>query len=98
MIDTARDQGTMNQVWRESPMKANNPPPDTTETNGLHRNRLEMIRFASREDCRQAIGVLMNRGMLSFTSTAVNEWAVRTEIVRALRQAGVPFLWLTENA
>ena len=60
-------------------------------------NRLEVIRFYSREDCRQAIGVLLERGMLSFTSSAVNQWAVRTDVVRVLRAAGVPFQWLTGN-
>jgi hypothetical protein len=67
----------------------NGPAPD--------QNRLEVIRFASREDHRRAIGVLLERGMLSFTSTVVNQWAVRTDVVRVLRAAGVPFEWLTEN-
>lgn len=60
-------------------------------------NRLEVIRFATREDCRRAIGVLLERGMLNYSSSARNEWAVRTDVVRALRAGGVPFEWLTEN-
>jgi hypothetical protein len=63
----------------------------------LERNRLEVIRFASREDCRRAIGALMEYGLLNFTSHRVNEWLVYTPVARALRQLGVPFEWLTEN-
>jgi hypothetical protein len=63
----------------------------------LARNRLEVIRFASREDCSRAIGVLVERGMLNFSSTTVNQWAVQTDVVRALRESGVPFEWLTEH-
>ena len=69
----------------------------THDSNGQERNRLEIIRFASREDCRRAIGVLMERGMLNVTSTAVNQWAVRTDVVRVLRASDIPFEWLTEN-
>jgi uncharacterized protein YaiE (UPF0345 family) len=67
----------------------NGPVPDA--------NRLEVIRFDSREDCRRAIGVLLEQGMLNFSSSAVNQWTVRTDVVRVLRAAGVPFAWLTEN-
>jgi hypothetical protein len=63
----------------------------------LEANRLEVIRFDSREDCRRAIGVLLEQGMLNFSSSTVNQWAVRTDVVRVLRAAGVPFAWLTEN-
>jgi hypothetical protein len=76
---------------------ASNTPPTPEEGNGYERNRLEVIRFASRDDCRRAIGVLMERGLLEVSSNAVNVWAVRTNVVRALRQSGVPFEWLTEN-
>jgi hypothetical protein len=62
------------------------------------RNRLELIRFRSREDHLKAIGLLLDLGMLNFSSSVVDEWAVRTEVVRALRAGGVPFEWLTENA
>ena len=61
------------------------------------RHRLKLIRFASREDCRRAIGVLLERGMLNYSSS-VNEWGLRTEVVRALRDSAAPFAWLTENA
>jgi hypothetical protein len=68
-------------------------------TNGPVReaNRLEVIRFASRDDCRRAIGVLLEQGLLNFSSSTVNQWTVRTDVVRVLRAAGVPFTWLTEN-
>jgi hypothetical protein len=36
--------------------------------------------------------------MLNLTSYREDEWLVRTPIVRKLRQYGVPFQWLTENA
>jgi hypothetical protein len=78
-------------------------PPDTSadeaQTNGqaLRRNRLEVIRFASQEDCRRAIGALLEYGMLNFTSHREEEWLVYTPVARALRQLGVPFEWLTEN-
>ncbi len=62
------------------------------------RNRLEIIRFGSREDCRKAIGVLLDRGMLNYSSSVLNEWAVRTDVVQVLRESGVPFEWLTERA
>jgi hypothetical protein len=68
------------------------------QRNGQEANRLEVIRFASREDCRRAIGVLLECGMLNFSSSAVNQWAVRTDVVRVLQARGVPFEWLTENA
>lgn len=62
------------------------------------RNRMELIRFATRADCCQAIGVLLERGMLNYSSSVPNEWAVWTDVVRVLRASGVPFEWLTENA
>lgn len=77
---------------------ARNIPSTTHDGNGQERNRLEIIRFASREDCRRAIGVLMERGLLDFASTTVNQWSVRTDVVRVLRASEVPFEWLTENA
>jgi hypothetical protein len=76
-------------------------PPNVTEQRppGLPpRNRLEIIRFRSREDHIKAIDVLLPLGMLNFSSSVVGQWAVRTEVVRALRAGGVPFDWLTENA
>ncbi len=67
------------------------PPTSPTEQlryNGdPERNCLEIIRFASREDCRRAIAVLLERRMLTFSSSTPNEWGVRTEVVRTLRGA-----------
>jgi hypothetical protein len=72
-------------------------PTEQAPTNIMSRNRLEIIRFASRDDCRRAIGALLELGMLNYSSSVVNEWAVRTDVVRALRASGVPFEWLTEG-
>jgi hypothetical protein len=62
------------------------------------RDRLEVIRFLSTDARRQAIGALMDYGMLNFTSYSEEEWLVRTPVARKLRQLGVPFEWLTERA
>lgn len=62
------------------------------------RDRLEIIRFGSAEARRQAIGVLVDYGMLNFTSYSEEEWLVRTPVARKLRELGVPFEWLTEHA
>ncbi len=62
------------------------------------RDRLEIIRFRSDEAERQAIGVLRERGMLNLSSHRLDEWVVRTAIVRKLKELGVPFEWLTEGA
>ncbi len=62
------------------------------------RDRLEMIQFATAEAQREAIGTLMDYGMLNFTSYRDKEWLVRTPIARKLRELGVPFQWLTEHA
>jgi hypothetical protein len=62
------------------------------------RDRLEVIRFATDDAQRQAIGVLRDRGMLNFTSYRHEEWLVRTPVARKLRELGVPFEWLTEHA
>ncbi len=61
------------------------------------RDRLEIIRFGSGDARRQAIGALVEHGMLNFTSYSNDEWLVRTPIAWKLRQLGVPFEWLTEN-
>ena len=62
------------------------------------RNRLDIIRFATADNQRQAIRVLMDRGLLNFSSHCEEEWLVRTPIARKLRELGVPFEWLTESA
>jgi hypothetical protein len=61
------------------------------------RERLEILRFASADAQRQAIRVLLERGLLNFTSSQEEEWLVRTSIARKLRELGVPFEWLTEH-
>jgi hypothetical protein len=63
----------------------------------LDRERLEILRFDSDDAQRQAIRVLMDRGMLNFTSSKEEEWLVRTSVARKLRELGVPFEWVTEN-
>jgi hypothetical protein len=71
----------------------------TTEASSrLERDRLEIIRFSSDDAQRQAIGVLLDRGMLNFSSHKEDEWLVRTPIAQKLREVGVPFEWLSENA
>jgi hypothetical protein len=62
------------------------------------RDRLEIIRFASADARRQAIGALIDYGMLNFTSYSEEEWLVRSPVARKLRELGVPFEWLTEYA
>ena len=62
------------------------------------RERLEILRFGSAEAQQQAIGALMERGMLNFTSNREEEWLVQTSVARKLREIGVPFEWLTEHA
>jgi hypothetical protein len=65
---------------------------------GASRDRLELIRFPSADVQRQAIRVLLDRGMLNFTSYREEEWYVRTPVARVLRERGVPFEWLSEHA
>jgi hypothetical protein len=64
----------------------------------LELDRLEVIRFASADAQRRAIRVLLDRGMLNFSSQREEEWLVRTPVARKLRELGVPFEWLTEHA
>jgi hypothetical protein len=61
------------------------------------RNRLEVIRFASRDARRQAIRVLVHRGQYELTANDPNVWSVRTDVVRALLAENVSFEWLTRN-
>lgn len=61
------------------------------------RDRLEIIRFLSGDARRQAIGALVDYGMLNFTSYSDEEWLVRTPVAWKLRELGVPFEWLTEH-
>jgi hypothetical protein len=71
------------------------PRPETVPI--AERDRLEIIRFASADSQRQAIRVLMDRGLLNCSGHRVDEWLVRTPLVRKLRELGVPFEWLTEH-
>lgn len=62
------------------------------------RNHLEIIRFPSDEARLQAWSALVASGRkLSFSTSELNVWNVRTEVVRALLAAKVPFDWLTRN-
>ena len=76
------------------PSSAEQPAQDSAND----RNRLELIRFASADAQRQAIRVLLEQGMLNFSSNREEEWLVRTPVARKLRQFGVAFEWLTEHA
>ena len=62
------------------------------------RDRLELIRFPSRDARLEAIGALIDYGMLNFSANSEMDWYVRTPVARKLRELGVPFEWLTENA
>jgi hypothetical protein len=75
------------------------PTTNSTPPNWLpEKNRLELIRFPSKDAEIQAIGALMEYGLLNFTAYRDQEWYVKTPIARALRALGVPFEWLTEYA
>jgi hypothetical protein len=79
------------------------PKPQTQSTvqandASAERDRLEIIRFDSASARKQAIGALVEYGMLNFTSYSNDEWLVRTPVARKLRELGVPFQWLTEHA
>jgi hypothetical protein len=65
----------------------------------IERNRLEVIRFTSSEECKNAIQALIDLGEHHQITSHEdpNEWWVWTRTVRALRGAGVPFRWMTEN-
>jgi hypothetical protein len=74
------------------------PAQQPSNGNVSDRERLELLRFDSDEAQKQAIGVLVERGMLNLTSYKKEEWLVRTSVARKLRELGVPFDWVTENA
>jgi hypothetical protein len=75
----------------------------TSDTQGkdttFQRNRRELIRFPSDEECTRAIQALIDLGEHHrFTSYHdPNEWWVNTDLVRKLRSLGLQFQWLTEN-
>ena len=79
------------------------PPADAARAVQEHdptdgRDRLGIIRFRSPDARRQAIGVLLDYGILNFASYSEKEWLVRTPVARKLRQLGVSFEWLAERA
>ena len=80
-------------------METSNRPSIDPAPNGSvpDRERLEILRFGSAEAQQRAIGALMERGMLNFTSNREEEWLVQTSVARKLREIGVPFEWLTEH-
>lgn len=62
------------------------------------RDHLEIVRFPSDEARRHAYRALIDSGKkLSFSTSQINVWSVRTDVVRALVAAGVPFEWLTRD-
>ena len=62
------------------------------------RDHLEIIRFPSDEARRQAYGALIESGKkLSYSTSEINVWNVRTDVVRALLAAKVPFDWVTRD-
>lgn len=61
------------------------------------RNRVEIIRFASDEAHARAIDALISRGKLAYSTSQLNVWNVRTDVVRTLSAAQVPFEWLTRD-
>jgi hypothetical protein len=75
-------------------------PAKPAEFPGIERNRVEVMRFPSDEECARAIGAVLQLGpghpVTSYDDP--NEWWVRTELVRKLRALGLQFTWLTENA
>jgi hypothetical protein len=62
------------------------------------RNCLEIIRFASNDDRARGFDALVGRGKFSISSSQLNVWNVRTDVVRALLAAGVRFEWLSRDA
>jgi hypothetical protein len=73
------------------------PPSSAKRIPIEERNRLEIIRFESKDAQLQAIQVLLDYGMLNFTSYKQEEWLVYTPVALKLRKLGVPFEWLTEH-
>jgi len=81
----------MKRLKTTSPKSSSNGVPDDRERN-------EILRFDSDEAQIQAIGVLVERGMLNFSSNRLDEWIVYTSVARKLREHGVPFHWLGEHS
>jgi hypothetical protein len=69
--------------------------PDEVDPN---RDHLVIIRFPSEESRRQAYGALIESGKrLSYSTSKINVWNARTDLVRALLAAKVPFEWVTRD-
>jgi hypothetical protein len=103
MNSTAANAGSEAIEWTrgplpEVPLQIPNDAPTAYEQATAGRDRLEIVEFATAEAQRQAIGALVEYGMLNFTSYRDREWLVRTPVARKLRALGVPFAWLTERA
>jgi hypothetical protein len=64
------------------------PHTDQERNTADGRDRLEILRFASADAQRQAIRVLIDCGMLNFSSNREEEWLIRTPIARKLRELG----------
>ena len=77
--------------------QSNAPASEQRKIPADDRDRLEIIRFATADAQQEAIGALMEVGMLNFSANRLDEWLVRTPIARKLRKLGVPFEWLTEH-
>jgi hypothetical protein len=77
------------------------PPQEAVVVDPL-RNRMEIIRFKTREDLRKAMGIFrdVTSSEISFTfrkDFPDNTCVTNTATVRVLLQHGLAFEWLTEN-
>jgi hypothetical protein len=84
------------------PVSNSEPPAMPAAEPVLLPNRMEVIRFKTREDSRKAMGVFHEYAYrdIYFTFSAdlpENTCVTNTLTVRALKQMGVDFEWLTEN-
>lgn len=70
--------------------RANTTPDAQRKIPAAERNRLEIIRFASADARRQAIRLLLDYGMLNFTSYSEEEWLVLTPVALKLREGAFP--------
>jgi hypothetical protein len=79
------------------------PTPNGCESvPALLRDRMEFIRFKTEEDRRKAMGIFRKDTAGEILFTFRKDWPADTCItntatVRALRQYGFAFEWLTEN-
>jgi hypothetical protein len=83
------------------PSRANEAPPPERE-DVPSRNRMEFIRFKTPQDARKALGIFREVSSSDIFFTFRKEFpadtcVTNTATVRALRQHGVAFEWLTEN-